>query len=284
MSDKLENFIKNNREKFDTQSPGNNVWQGIQAGITQQAAATTAASAGAKAGATKIAMAWKITAAVVLSAVVATSVFFMTRDNSDSTDGKVQESIAAANTPNVGPSSGAEVEHLAGFNPLVQPPIPSADIPYETFNVDAGEGGSFKAEKGTELMVPPGIFVDANGKPVSGEVTLKYREFHDAADIILSGIPMVYDNHGTPENFQTAGMMEIIGQQGESPVYVAPGKEISVQMASFTGDDDYGLYVLDPEKGWQDIGKAKIKKNKEKAEGLRPVSYTHLTLPTICSV
>ena len=275
MSDKLENFIKNNRDKFDTQNPGNNVWQNIQAGVSQHAAASSgAASAGAKAGASaaKMATAWKVTAVALLTAVVATTVFFVTRKDDSTTDGKGQETIAAANTHNVGPVGGAEVEHLVGYNPLVKPPIPAADIPYETFNVDAAKGGKYKANKGTELVVPPGIFVDANGAPVNGEVTLKYREFHDAADIILSGIPMVYDNHGTPENFQTAGMMEIIGQQGESPVFVAPGKEIEVQMASFTEDDDYGLYILDPENGWADIGKAKIKKNKAKEEGLRLIA------------
>lgn len=275
MSDKLENFIRNNREKFDSQTPGNNVWQNIQAGISQQAAAgassASTATTGAKAG-VKLATAWKISAIAILTAIVGATVFFATRDNESTVDGKAQENTSGHIVSTVAPNTNKQVEYLASFNPLVKPPMPGVDVPYETFALDAAKGAKWIGKNGSILVVPEHTFVDADGKPVEGEVTIKYREFHDAADILISGIPMVYDNNGKPEDFQTAGMLEIIGLKDGKDVFIAPGKEISIEMASFTNEDNYGLYVLDPEKGWQDIGKAKIKANKEKEEGMRLIA------------
>jgi hypothetical protein len=275
MSDKLENFIRNNREKFDTQSPADNVWNNIQTGLSQQAAAGGAASAGAgntaaTAGVTKVAAIWKIAAIVAITAIVGTSIFFATRKGD--TDGNLPEPMSTVTPPTTPAITTNQVEYAMYGKDLVNPPMPSADIPYYTFEVDAAKGGDWKAPTGTQIKVPGGIFVDAQGSPVSGPVQVKYREFHDAEDVLLSGITMVYDEKGTKENFQTAGMIDIQGSQGESPVFIAPGKEINVKMASFTEGNDYNLYYLEPQKGWKDIGMAKIEPNKDVANAMKPDS------------
>lgn len=273
MSDKLENFIQNNREKFDQQIPDSEVWNNINAGLAQQAAAGASASAStataAKGGLAKIATAWKVAATAIAALAVGTAIFFsLPSEKEDATPAKSQAPFVKNDSePN------KKVEFIEAASPLVNPPLPKADIDFYRFTVDGKKGGKWFAPTGTILSIPNNTFVDGNGNPVKGDVDIQYREFHDAADIILAGIPMTYDDNGKIEHFQTAGMMEIQGFQNGRPVYIAEGKEVTVSIASFTGEDNYNLYFLDPEqKGWVDIGKAEIQPNKKKQEGLKVVA------------
>lgn len=274
MSDNLERFIRNNREKFDQQNPGNEVWNNINTGLEQAAAGTTSAGTAAttaKSGLAKVALAWKVAATAIVAVATVATLYFTT----DIFGGGGDKNPPPGGTENLAqitePDPGKQIEFLEDENsPLVDPPISQADIVRKAFTVDAKKGRAWTATSGTVISVPPNVFVDANGQPIKGKVELQYREFHDAADILLSGIPMVYQAKGGPENFQTAGMMELSGFQDGKPVYIAEGKSIDISLASFTPEDDYNLYYLDPEqKSWVDIGKAEIGENKGKKKGLR---------------
>ncbi len=268
MSDKLEGFIRNNRDKFDSQVPSNQVWNNIQTGLTQQAATAASSSAAgastaAKSGLAKVALGWKIALVTTITAIVGTGIYFVaTNGNQDGKDPSKMTVVAPQGVDDNPVTSQAE--YLYEASPVVTPPMPEANVPYLGFTVSADNGGKWTAPSGTVLTVDPGTFVDAQGKPVTGDVQIQYREFHDAEDVILSGITMKYNENGAQENFQTAGMMEILGKQGESPVYIAQGKEIDVRMASFTPEDDYNLYFLNPKTGWKDIGKPTTEANPAK--------------------
>lgn len=280
MSDPLEKFIRNNRDKFDQNAPGSDLWNNIQNGLAQNAAgagsgaATSAATkTGLAAKLSQLSVAWKITAGVLATLAVCTTIYFTTV-SSDENKEEIASTEEIATTPPSDQESADKnlIIPVDDPSPLVNPPLPEADIPFETFTIKARKGGTWTAENGTTIEVPKGIFVDADGNPVKGEVTIHYREFHDAADIILSGITMKYDDEGTLRDFQTAGMMEIQGTQEGEAVYIREGEEIQIRMASFTEDDDYGLYFLDPENGWEDIGKAKIEQNKDKKRQIQQVA------------
>lgn len=268
MSDKLEGFIRNNRDKFDSQVPSNQVWNNIQTGLAQQAAtaagtSAAGASTAAKSGLAKLALGWKVALVTTITAIVGTGIYFVaTSGNQDGKDPS-KMTVVPPKGANDNPTT-TKAAYLYEASPVVTPPMPEANVPYLGFTVSADNGGTWTAPSGTILTVAPGTFVDGQGNPVSGDVQIQYREFHDAEDIILSGITMKYNENGEQENFQTAGMMEILGQQGEAPVFIAPGKEIQVRMASFTPEDDYNLYFLDPQKGWKDIGKPTTEKNRAK--------------------
>jgi hypothetical protein len=120
-------------------------------------------------------------------------------------------------------------------------------------NTDSAQ--TFNLRGGTVISVPDHAFVDEKGNPVSGKVDLSYNEFHTAADIIVSGIPMTYDSAGTVGNFQTAGMFQIKGYQNGKPVFIAKDKKIDVQMGSFARGEDYNLYYLDTNaRNWNYLG------------------------------
>lgn len=273
MSDQLENFIRNNRENLDQQTPGSDLWNNIQNGLAQNAAGATAAStataskAGFAAKLAQLSSAWKLTiAAFAVLAVCGTIYLASSGGNNGATPG----TVTAETTPPP-PGNGPDLP-VAAVSLLVNPPLAEADVKYKSFTIDARKGGSWTAPTGTVIEVPKGIFVDADGKKVKGDVEIRYREFHDACDVILSGITMKYDNDGTEEDFQTAGMMEILGSQAGAPVYIAEGKSLEIKMASFTEEDDYNLYFLDPVKGWEDIGKADLGSNQDKKRGVQQVA------------
>lgn len=274
MSDQLENFIRNNRDKLDQQNPGSELWESLQQGLTQHAAAAGSSATGSAAAASKsglgaklaqVSTLWKAAAGIVATVAVGTAIYFA------STSGGGNENQSSAPIVLQNEKGGQQkIEVQEAVMPLVNPPLPEADIPFLTHEVDAQKGGRWVLDNGTVMTIPQGIFVDENGKKVKGKVTIQYREFHDAADIILSGIPMVYYDNGKPEHFQTAGMTEIRGSQGESPVFIAEGKSIEVNMASFPEDDDYNFYFLDPEaREWKEIGKPELGPNKEKQRRVR---------------
>lgn len=152
----------------------------------------------------------------------------------------------------------------------VKPPIPGVDVPFMTYTVNASKGMTIETPTGSTIEIPAGIFVDKNGKPINGDVQIDFREFHNATDIIASGIPM--HNPETGEFMETAGMFEIKGAQNGEPIFVQDGKEIQVDLASFNEGDQFNFYELGQENGrWKDKGTAKCQPNTKKAERIAAI-------------
>ncbi len=134
--------------------------------------------------------------------------------------------------------------HLPNITP-VQPVFSKTDVPFNHFVVDTEVGGTIKLPNGTKLNIPQNAFVDKNNQPIEGKVQLHYREFHEAAQILASGIDMTYDSAGITQQFESAGMFELRGFQQENPVFIAPDKNIEVKMASFVAGNDFRFYYYD---------------------------------------
>lgn len=127
-----------------------------------------------------------------------------------------------------------------------------------TFTVDAAEGGKRDYFNGSYMEIPEGAFLDKNGQPVTGNVEIRYREFHDPADIMLAGIPMTYDSAGERRHFESAGMFELTAWKGSEPLRVNPAQPIKVHMVSHTDDDKFNVYYLDTaKKNWEYLKKDK---------------------------
>ncbi len=162
----------------------------------------------------------------------------------------------------------------------INEPFKDVKIAAQTYVVDAEKGGEIKLENGTRIMVPPNAFVDKNGQPVSGEVALKYREFHNAVDIMVSGIPMKMMDGGEERDFESAGMFEIKGYSGTSEIAIADGKDLKVQLASFKPEENYNHYYFDEEKGeWKELASAvKPEKNPDFVQAQATAAATLSTL------
>jgi hypothetical protein len=157
----------------------------------------------------------------------------------------------------------------------VKPPFEKVNVAYEVYNVDPVKGGEVRMPNGTRIMVPEKAFVDAKGKLITEPVELKYREFHTQADIIASGIPMVYDSAGQTCNFESAGMFDINAFAGSTPVFIADNKNLSVEMASFKPGDDFNFYYYDPQSNnWECQGRKTAETNREKQEEIKVLAET----------
>ena len=135
----------------------------------------------------------------------------------------------------------------------VTPPLENVDVPFQAFEVQPSSAQTLTLDNGSSIEIPASTFVDKSGQPVTEPVKVQYREFHDAAAIIASGIPMsVQMEDGTKEWMQTAGMFELKGYTAnQEEVFIANDKAITVNMASSV-DGDYDFWYFDPEQGnWE---------------------------------
>ena len=147
---------------------------------------------------------------------------------------------------------------------FVRVPFPELNPEYSYFDFSAQEGGVYTHESGTQIDIPADIWQDAEGNPVTGNVKLKYREFHNAADIFLSGTTLNYDSAGVQEVFTTAGMFELRAYKDSSEIFIKEGKDLEVKMASYQDGSEYNFYSLDEEKqNWEYKGRTNPEVNPE---------------------
>ncbi|UZR95663.1 hypothetical protein [Chondrinema litorale] len=157
--------------------------------------------------------------------------------------------------------------------PLINPPVNNLDVEFAKYTISADEGGVINYLSGSSVIIPANAFTDSLGNVIKGEVTVMYREFHDAADILLSGIPMtIKDSLGKEDVFQTAGMLEIRAEKDGKNILLQNGKSIDLKTASFQEDDGYGFYYLDEEnRNWAMQGTPGSEVNTEKVNLLKDI-------------
>jgi hypothetical protein len=140
----------------------------------------------------------------------------------------------------------------------IDQPLPNAKKEPYRFTINADEDNEVMTETGSKITIPKGSLVDANGKTVSGKVELEFEEFHDASDIILSGIPMnITTEDGEMGSFESAGMFNISATHEGNEVRIGNNKTVEVEMASFREEADFNFYEFDKkEMKWADKGAA----------------------------
>lgn len=153
------------------------------------------------------------------------------------------------------------------FCPL--PPYPGMEIKLTQLSIEAQADTAIVLPNGTVITYNAGALVKNDGSPVMGKVDLLYREFHDAVDIFLAGIPMDYYSMGEKRTMQTAGMFEIDAKQGDDKLKIADGKSINVSLASKYRGEQYSFFYLNPDDGgwnWVDLPSCEINADKTIAQ------------------
>jgi hypothetical protein len=153
----------------------------------------------------------------------------------------------------------------------VSPAFKNIDVAYKTFGIKPGKAEKIIIkESGTVIEIPANAFVDDKGNTVTEKVDINFREFHDAAEIIASGIPM--HNPETGEYMETAGMFEIKGLCKGKEIFIAPDKKIKINLASYNKGDRFDFFKLDENGRWetkQKKGKSQI--NLSRVEELKKI-------------
>lgn len=137
-------------------------------------------------------------------------------------------------------------------------PLPNVKNEPYRFTINADIDNEVMTETGSKITIPRGSLVDAKGKTVSGKVELEFEEFHDATDIILSGIPMnITTEDGQMGSFESAGMFNISATHKGEEVRIGNNKMVKVELASFREEEDFNFYEFDKtENKWLDKGAA----------------------------
>ena len=176
---------------------------------------------------------------------------------------------------------GCNNQHELEKSTHIAPPKKEITPEANEFTILAEQESTIKLDNGSSIEIPANAFVDENGNAVKGKVVIDYQEFHNAPSVIASGIPMTFKHNGQVQHFQTAGMFEIQGylpaaktaqvlgkskkQKKGKAIYIKEGQQINVNMASFTGEDDYNFYLFDEKNGeWQTLGNSKKEMNEDK--------------------
>lgn len=142
---------------------------------------------------------------------------------------------------------------------FIQPITKDAKLAYSKYTVNANKGGVITHSSKSQITVPKAAFVKKDGKEVTGSVEIHYREMHDVADQLVSGIPMMYDSAGSKFHFESAGMVDIKGFHNGEEVFIRPGKNLDINMVSRKDGSRFNVYYLDTiAKKWNFIGKDKI--------------------------
>jgi hypothetical protein len=133
----------------------------------------------------------------------------------------------------------------------------------QTFAVIAEEGGTFDYTKtGTQIWVPANAFLGSDGEEITGQVHVKYIEYHNQAEIFMSGIPMTYDSANHRYHFESAGMLEIMAYQNGIPLLANPKVPISINMQSGNESTQFSIYQYDDElANWVFKGKDQVTPN-----------------------
>ena len=143
-----------------------------------------------------------------------------------------------------------------------QRPLPNINPDAEIFQINTLVSNCIETASGTLIEVPPMAFMDAYGRPISGEVDVAYLEYNDPFSIFLSGITMKYDENGETENLESAGMFSLLATQRKRPVELRPDKDVAVEIVSTSQEDNFDFFFLDPaENAWDKLGEASIRED-----------------------
>ncbi|CAN5433048.1 hypothetical protein BH10BAC1_BH10BAC1_17410 [soil metagenome] len=212
---------------------------------------------------------WFLSSVVAVTIAVVTTVVLMNKNSTSQPIGENQEQL-----------SDSDSLALQAFykeqeaKPCIAPPIPGLNVEYTSYKVIAEKGAILDFKTGSKITIPKNAFTDEKGNVLKGEIELRYREFHDAVDFFVAGIPMTYDSAGVRYHFESAGMIEILAYQNGKKVNVAPEKEIAIEMASTDSDPRFNLYKLDTmANNWSCLGKDKVL---TKSEGIKGSKSTEV--------
>ncbi|GAA4273871.1 hypothetical protein U6A24_01980 [Aquimarina gracilis] len=116
----------------------------------------------------------------------------------------------------------------------------------QTHTLDANAGGEVQGDEGTILFFPPNSFLDQNGDPVTGNVTIEFIEIYDKAKMLLTKMPTNGRRpNGDIETLVSGGEFYVNATLEEEQLELAngfqifaPTNEFDDEMVLFNGQND----------------------------------------------
>ena len=127
----------------------------------------------------------------------------------------------------------------------IKAPIVSVDIPFETFEINPAVDNLLTLNNGSTINITAGSIETV----MPGNVVIKTRVFEDKTSAFLAGIPMDFKNSA----FESAGMIEVRGEQDGKPVTIKQDTPIEVSLKLFKDHEGFDFFALDDKTGKWDV-------------------------------
>lgn len=116
----------------------------------------------------------------------------------------------------------------------------------QSYTVNTEKEEKLSYASGTTLTIPAGAFLDMQGNKVKGSVELRYTEYRDNADFLLSGIPMSFFNEqGELQRFNSGGMLKVEAFQNGKQLQLDPSKNIGINFSKSQDLPDLNFFSYD---------------------------------------
>ena len=155
-------------------------------------------------------------------------------------------------------------------NSVVQSPFNNVDVQFDKFTVQPNSDVVIAAPSGSKIHISSESLRDTAGNPINEPVELSYREFMNSADIMASGIPMMFTDPiaGIKKPFQSAGMFELLAEtKSGKKVVINQENPVKVDLASNTTENGYSNFYLNTATGeWVYSGEEAKEENRLKID------------------
>lgn len=109
----------------------------------------------------------------------------------------------------------------------------------QTFQLNTGTYNTITGTEGTSITIPNNAFVDANGNPVTGNVTFELQEVFSPANMIFTG--KMTSSGG--KTLASGGELYINATQGGNDLQLASGKSLDFSVPTCNYDSQMNLFV-----------------------------------------
>ena len=137
------------------------------------------------------------------------------------------------------------VDGLPEDTECIKAPIVSVDIPFEVFEINPSVDNELTLNNGSTIRIHAGSIETVS----SGNVLIKTRVFEDKTSAFLAGIPMDFQKSA----FESAGMIEVRGEQNGTPVTIKQDRPIEISLKLFKDHEGFDFFALDDKSGNWDL-------------------------------
>jgi hypothetical protein len=165
-----------------------------------------------------------------------------------------------ANCNNGGQQNLAQNIVKTAFNSLkfdLSKPFEKLDLSAQVFEADPAKESSYTFADGASLKVPASIFSRLDGTEPKGKVKISYKSVKSPAEIITSGLHLLYKQGDSIVPFITGGMFELTANtaNGEK-LKIKDGKGLTLNFPAID-KGQYNLYRMnETTKQWELVGDA----------------------------
>ena len=151
-------------------------------------------------------------------------------------------SVKEKNAYEANPTLSIQTNQLPEDTKCITPINDQADHEFESFVIQPGKENTLYVEGGAVIVIPANAFLTGT----DDEIMINARVFRDKSEAFVAGVPMDY---GRQNAFESAGMIEIRGEQNGKEVQLKSDKQIEVTLGLHKSPDGFDFYSLDDESG-----------------------------------